>query len=343
MKYSDLTYYLLVILCLVAASCTADGGMYDFPDSGDRALITDANVNFVISFSANPSTRVNESEGLASERTISDVHVYTFQENQFVEEVQYVLIGGKDGDASRNITGKLSEVYAADLPMEFVVIANTGKREIGSARMVKGGSKAKLYEQLVFSFQKDGNWSGNIPMWGLGVIENVKNGDNNFGALKLVRAVAKVNVTVAGGAGLENFRIAEIRLHRYNTEGYCAPLENGSPSIPPSSTLADDADFLTSGVLDGEQGNKFENKFYIAEHKNVGVDDKDKVYLTIAAEVREVEKTYTVQFSTKEGAYDVLRNNIYLFNITGVDKVTSALSYEVKQWEEEIVDVPSFD
>ena len=83
---------------------------------------------------------------------------------------------------------------------------------------------------------------------------------------------------------------------------------------------------------------------YIPEHKNIGItDESKKVYLTINAKVREVEKTYTVQFSTNGNPYDVLRNHLYVFNITSVDNVTASLNYEVKQWENVIIDVPAFN
>lgn len=339
MKYSDPTYYLLVALCLIITSCNAETD--DFPENKGQAWVTDARINFVLNFPASSSTRASEGYETESERTIDDIHVYTFQDDRFIEEIQYLMIDGKDGDVSRNIDGKLSGTYVSGAPMDFVVIANAGNKGVPRAEMAEGDSKAALYRQLSFDYEgKD--WSKNIPMWGEGTIGSLKSEDNNFGALDLVRAVAKVNVTVAGGAGLENFEITEIRLYRYNTKGYCAPTgESGNPSIPPGSEIA--SGYLTSGALSGNQGNLFENKFYIAEHQNKGTAEDKKVYLSITAKVRDVEKNYTVPFSEGKNPYDVLRNHIYVFNITSVDKVTAALTYEVKQWENIDVDVPSFD
>lgn len=53
-------------------------------------------------------------------------------------------------------------------------------------------------------------------------------------------------------------------------------------------------------------------------------------------------KTYTIPFSENGKDYDVLRNHIYVFNITSV-KMDVTLEYEVKAWEIENIDVPSFD
>jgi hypothetical protein len=344
MKYSNLTYYLLTILCMMAVSCSTDGGIDDFPDTKEPILVKDAQINFVFTLPTDPSTRASEDDGLKGERTIDNIHVYTFQDYKLVEEIQYFLIDGKDGDIRRNINGKLSETYDATKPMEFVVIVNAENRGVNNLKINKGQKRADFYKQLSFDFNKNQDWSTNIPMWGMGTITKIKTGENNFGTLELVRAIAKVNVTVADGAGLENFEITEIRLHHYNTKGYCTRIANQSPSIPDNSTIAGDTEYLTSGPLSGKEGNRFENKFYIPEHKNIGItDESKKVYLTINAKVRGVEKTYTVQFSTNGKPYDVLRNHLYVFNITSVDNVTASLNYEVKQWEYITVDVPAFN
>ena len=90
MKYSHLTYYLLAILCMMATSCVSDGVMGDCPiDNNDQAvLIEGGKVNFALTFPTSSTRGINgSSEGLASERTINDVQVYTFVGGKFVEKV----------------------------------------------------------------------------------------------------------------------------------------------------------------------------------------------------------------------------------------------------------------
>ena len=97
MKYSHLTYYLLAILCMMATSCVSDGVMGDCPiDNNDQAvLIEGGKVNFALTFPTSSTRGINgSSEGLASERTINDVQVYTFVGGKFVEKVKYILISG---------------------------------------------------------------------------------------------------------------------------------------------------------------------------------------------------------------------------------------------------------
>lgn len=344
MKYSKLTYYLLTILCIITTSCVTDGVMDSCPDTNTSPkLVKDARINFSLTFPSNTATRAIDN-GIVDERTIDNVHVYTFQQDKFIEEIEYVVIDGKDGDISRNIDGILKETYTDKAPMEFVVIVNAENKGVSNTLINKGDSKATLYKKLIFNFDNKKDWSKNIPMWGVGEIKSLTVGDNNFGSLDLIRAVSKVNVTVDGGQGIKDFEITEIQLHKYNTQGYCAPLAENSPSIPTSSKIS--TGYLTSGTLNGTAGNSFENKFYIPEHKNIGVDNSKQLELIIKAKVKGQNKDYTIEFKDDNGnIFDVYRNNIYVFNITSVkmDDVTSTLRYEVKKWEYINVDVPSFN
>lgn len=347
MKYSHLTYYLLAILFMMATSCVSDGVMGDCPiDNNDQAvLIEGGKVNFALTFPTSSTRGINgSSEGLASERTINDVQVYTFVGGKFVEKVKYILISGTNGDATRFVEGKLTETYMTGTAMDFVVMVNTESKGVQSPTMTKGNSKADLYKQLVYSYEGK-NWSTNIPMWGEGTIASIQSGEYNIGELTLQRAIAKVNVTVNDGKGLENFEITNVSLHNYNNGGYCAPTNaNGQPSIPTNVVKATTP--LSAGSLSGTQGNNIENKFYIPEHKNIGVDKAEQLYLKIEAKVKGQIKYYDIMFSENGSDYDVLRNYMYVFNITNVKvevDVNPILEYEVKIWEEKTVNIPSFN
>lgn len=342
MKYSKLTYYLLAVLCIMATSCVTDGVMDDNIMNIPGDPIKGGKINFSLTFPGMSSTWAidGEADDSANERTINDVQIYTFVKGKFVEQVKYVLIGGVNGEATRFIEGKLSETYATGISMDFIVITNAENKGVHDVNMNPGDSKNDLYRQLVFGYIKDTDRSINLPMWGEGTIESVRSGENNIGELMLKRAVAKVNVMVNDGKGIIDFKITEVQLHNYNTQGYCAPIENDGPSIPGNSTLS--ADFLTSGILNGTEGNKVENKFYIPEHQNTGAQTEKKVYLVIKAMARGKEKSYKIPFSENGKDYNVLRNHMYVFNITSV-KMDVTLDYEVKVWDEENIDVPSFD
>lgn len=345
MKYSNLTYYLLAILCAMATSCVTDGVMDDCAIKSQTELIEGGKVNFAINFPTT-STRaiIGESDGTENERTVNDVQVYTFVKNQFVEKVQYILISGKNGDTTRYVEGKLAEAYITGTSMDFVVIVNAGSKGVPSVSISKGDSKDDLYQQLAYTFDVKKDWSKDIPMWGEGTIPSIISGDLNIGSLTLQRAIAKVNVTVNDGNGLANFKITKVNLHNYNNGGYCAPVAGKGPSIP--SNVIQTGNVLSSGELKAGEENRIENKFYIPEHKNAGVADDKRVYLTIETEVKGQPRTYKIEFKENESYYDVLRNYIYVFNITSVKMdidVTPTLEYEVKAWNEVTVDIPSFN
>lgn len=339
MKFSNLTYSLLTILCLMTTSCASDGLMDDssINGKGQGELIDGGDVNFAMTF---PTIDAQENDGTQAERTINDVQIYTFVENEFVEKIEYVLISGKDGDATRNVIGRLVETYSSAAPIDFVVIVNAAEIGLSDIKPSKGESKTKLYQRLLFNFNKTLNLAANIPMWGEGRIDSFQAETVNKGSLTLERAIAKVNITVNNGNGLSKFQITDVELHNFNTQGYCAPLDKMSPSVPASSGIS--SEVLSSGQLDQAEANRIENKFYIPEHKNIGAKDNEKIYLVINAKVDGKTKSYTVPFSRFGNDYDVLRNNLYVFNITGI-KMGVTLEYDVKAWEIKDIDVPSFD
>ena len=355
MKHSKLTYYLLAILCMIATSCVTNGVMDDCSDNGGEknpALIKGGRVNLILSFPAT-STRgltagSETDDGIEKERKINDVQIYTFVNDRFVEKVQNILISGANGATTRRVEGRLSETYTTEGNMEFVVITNAESKGVADINLTKGtDSKSTLYQQLLYTYPNNKDWTENIPMWGVGTIAlPITEGGYNAGEVTLKRAIAKVNVTVNNGNGLENFEITEIKLENYNTKGYCAPIptdKDGQPSIPADATRSNAA--LTSGNLSGNAGNNFINHFYIPEHKNIEVDDGQKVYLTITAKInKNSSKTYTLPFVENNNPYNVLRNYLYVFNIVSVKtEVDCTLTYEVLAWDNETVTVPPFN
>lgn len=352
MKYSKLTYYLLTILCMMATSCVTDGVMDECPDSSKNTeMVTDARVSLVLNFAINSSaTRAGEidgstTDGELNERKIEDVHIYAFQNNKFKEEVKYVSIFGTDGDKTRIIQGTLSEKYNPEIAVKFVVIANGENKKVITPNIPKLDSNTTpetLFSQLVFDYNSNDNWNTCIPMAGICEIKPLQEGDYNTAELQLTRAIAKVNVTVNEGRGLDNFRITQIRLCNYNTKGYC--IANTSPYIP--SSVSQSQTPISSKVFTGKEGDAYENHFYIPEHKNINVEKEKQIYLEIDAIVNNQQKTYELAFIHNGNSHNVLRNYLYVFNIRNVKMETNVeptLEYEVKLWEEEIVDIPSFN
>lgn len=350
MKHSKLTYYLLAILCIMATSCVTDGVMDECPDKSEN-MVSDARVKLVLNFAINDAaTRAGETDGSTTdgeegERKIKDVHIYAFQNGNFVEEVKYVSIFGKDGDKTRIIQGTLTESYNPNIAVKLIVIVNGKERGVitSSSPVVNSSTTPQsLYEQLVFDYSSPANWNTYIPMAGECVIQPLKSGKYNEEKLELTRAIAKVNVTVNEGKGIDNFRITQIRLCNYNTSGYCAA--NTVPYIPESVKRSGTP--LSSEVFKGSEGDQYENHFYIPEHNNIRVSKEKQVYIEIDAIVKNKVETYRLDFIHNGSTHNVLRNYMYVFNIQNVNmdmEATPSLKYEVKLWEEKTVDIPSFE
>lgn len=349
MKHSKLTYYLLAILCIMATSCVTDGVMDECPDKSVN-MVSDARVKLVLNFAINnAATRAGEADGSTTdgeidERKIKDVHIYAFQNDKFIEEVKYVSLLGSDGDKTRIIQGTLTESYNSRIPVKLVVIVNGEEKGVitpGNPTLTNTTTPQSLYNQLIYDYSNRNNWNTYIPMAGECEINPLQEGDYNTAKLELTRAIAKVNVTVNGGKGLDNFRITQIRLCNYNTKGYCAA--NTTPFIPESVTRSKTP--MSSEVFSGKEGNSYENQFYIPEHKNIEMPQEKQVYLEIDAMVKNESKKYRLDFIYKNNTHDVIRNFLYVFNIQSVkmDDVTPTLEYEVKAWKEVTVDIPSFN
>jgi len=324
--------------------------MDECPDSSkNQQIVKDARVSLVLNFAINSSvTRAGETDGdhtdgEIKERKIKDVHIYAFQNNQFKEEVKYVSIFGTDGEITRTIQGRLLESYDANIAVKLVVIVNGGNKKVitSSNPIINSNTTPKaLYDQLVFNYNANDDWSTYIPMTGICEIQPLQEGDYNTAKLELTRAVAKVNVTVNEGKGLDNFRITEIRLCNYNTSGYCASNDLSEPYIP--TDVQQSTTPISSGTITDAEMNAYENHLYLPEHKNIGVTDK-KAYLEIDAMVKGESKTYTLAFAQNGNPHDVLRNYMYVFNIRSVKMdIDVGIDYEVAIWDEKEIEVAPF-
>lgn len=348
MKYFKLTYYLLFI-CIVAASCSTDDSI--IPDQTGEEV----RVQLTIQFPEAATRATSESEGIDNERNISNVRLYVFETDgtsyKFKEEAYVASTSDADGSGNRTITGILSKGYSNGI--KLVALANLENKRLDFGSLpVEGTSLADFYQTLKYTRTAANQWpvDGNdqLPMWGECDMEAPQPGFNN-GSLTLIRAVAKVEVLINGGKGFSDtpfFKISQIEV-RHNDRGYCTPgSDTNTPNVPmePERVMTKYA---------GSTDYACENRIYIPEQKNTGdVNEDSKVLLNLTAFINETgdkTKTFTIKFK-KNGTgadFDVLRNNVYVFNIISVKiekeiPVEITLSYTVKEWEEINIPVTPF-
>lgn len=352
MRYSKLTYCLLAFLCLATTSCIQNELIEEYPIEQENPVQVHLTLNMP------QATSTDIQAGTVGEQYINDVHVYVFGQNgSFIEKANKVYISGTDGDATRTIIGVLESDYQHQSNIEIIVLTNLTARGITPTSV---SNKNALYNQLKYTYTPGQDWvfptqgtKKYIPMWGTCSLAAIQEKDINQASLSLIRAIAKVDVTLNGGTGFDHFKLKTVKVCNYNTQGYCIPVSDETmvaPSIPQSALTNKN---ITFTATTGEQKAGIQNKIYIPEYKNKGVSDSQISYLEITGELttssnQTVSKTYKIDFKVngKGDTFDILRNNWYKFNITSISQdvnVTTQCSYEVEKWELMDVDVPPFN
>lgn len=227
------------------------------------------------------------------------------------EEYQFV------GDLSHITTMAEGESY------KFMVLANCPTVEKGSL------------DNLTYNISSIAYDKGFIPMWGVKTITLTGDELQDLEVIDLLRAVAKVEVTIASGV---TATISDVKLTRYNEMGYCLPY--GYASVSSTGELNTDG-CMNEYRLMKSDGLAFHydetNKkyfIYVPEYDNLLPADE---YTQIALKVNDADNY--IQFTNYAGGvstgerFDLVRNHIYRYTITGVETSGQLiLNYQVADW-----------
>lgn len=175
-----------------------------------------------------------------------------------------------------------------------------------------------------------------IPMWGVTTAQfNLTPGvSEQIGEIKLLRSMAKVEIIM----NADGYTIDNIAVDKSNTQGYCLP--KGYDSVSETEQLdmegTDPASFhpfttFENPPIKKEQDGKY--YIYLPEYKNTETSAA-KIQVTVNRETYELEfKNY--ENGTPTGApYDIVRNHIYRYTITGVNDGELTFEYRVLLWDE---------
>lgn len=331
---------LLLLLAATLASCVYDDAPVLRNDDGRQAV----QVTFTLAAGNAPTdTRaegptwgdvyLNEN-GTAWERAIApdDLHVllYTAADNGYVARVEN-LVYFRNDDGTYTYHGQLTadaDDLTPDTEYKIMVFANCG---------INNDTETNISTLANTTFTRDG--ADYIPLWGVKTttLALTPGTADNLGDIDLLRAMAKVEVTLSDALTGE-YTLSSITLNRYNTTGYCLPAgyatasqttdldrEDGTAPISfnPNESLAANALFTIS--TDGNTA-----VCYLPEYE---AKDANPAVLTITLN----GKAYTLDLkdytSDNGGYYDLVRNHIYRYTITGVQDGELAVSYRVLPWE----------
>ncbi len=288
---------------------------------------------------------------VADENNIQTIDILAFEPNGGT----YIYSAGCNGsDITTDGGDARRKTFTVNLrqgDFDLVMVANA--RNLLAASALIGKNKAQALESLAASVS--GKWPADgsrpIPMWG--DVGDIKVDDNTSltgsDAVKLIRMLARVDVSVTGTAAA-NFRLADVRVYNYNTQGSLVPLPGSwdtsdpnspkasAPTVPASSTLIE-GPLVYDGTAIDVSANKCEREIYIFESENhtslshnAGKGLLQRTCLVVGG-IYDANGNgnftddgpatyYRVDFSNGQGTaqtfLDVLRNHLYVFNITSV-------------------------
>ena len=209
---------------------------------------------------------------------------------------------------------------------KFVVLANFT------------ANNTNLTDLASITYNQDAEY---IPMWGvLKSYFNFAAGERtNIGSIDLLRAMAKVEVSFSDDFPTDEYTIGNVILSPYNTKGNCLPA--GYASVDATGELdreeASPASFNPLASKSSTAPLPFTNengKYYIYLPEYDNGTDAAKITVIVNGETYELEfKDYENGAPKEETQYDIVRNHIYRYTITGVNNGKLVIQYRAMLWE----------
>lgn len=356
-----LLYMLSVVLCTGLFSCTAYEEMDDIPSAGKGGEVK---VSFVLNIPSSRSTTGGSDldDNYYWERYINetDIRAFVFIGDKYQEEVKGLYIDPVSNEQNqiRTITGMISSQYEGQ-QVQLVVLTNMASRGVKPFTLWAGMNKKELYEKLVYKYNEAWTFSeaeteSYIPMWGIsGEFSIEPDVLNHAGEIYMYRAIAKIDIKVNDGNGIDNFTIKKIELVNVPSEGYCASLNYGEVNVEkgeafkhasvPATSVA-----LKDTLLVFEEGEKYkiENRIYVPEMTKYKPYPYFRIRIHTTAGIYEDERVYDIYMRDKQTdnqtTFEILRNHKYVINIktiTSTDEVK--VGYRINTWGQgTTVDIP---
>lgn len=374
MKIHFTSYITTVLLALALGSCNI---MDDSPCTDQSPqTVTPVQVGFTLTTGEVSSRAITEGEQVGTGReNYIDIPNKDFMFLLFSTEGKYLTTFevdnitqlSEDNGQKYYVRGELSEAYP---DFKLVVLANWGNAypDVSTFTSETTIEKVCTATSAVYSYSSDFNIDTDlIPMFGVHTYNNVEWRADLLTDLPdevdLLRAMAKIEVKCSA----EGFKLSEVKLHRYNTKGYCAPTGvvddtqndwgytdnevcNHKVHIPANSVSQQELDFEPTEDGFIAYVPEFDNTTNVSERTYVEVSlvhaddntpvtlDETNIYFCLYDETNGTPIEYT--------DFDIVRNHWYTYTIKNVDDGKLILCFEilVKPWDEkDIITIPPFE
>lgn len=318
-------------------------------DTGNNTRIGQSGGKQIASRSEDDET---EDPGTEMENSIdfSKFHVVFYQANQqmagILQNMVLVHLGGNIYRLTGSLPVSNKVLVGNHFEGKMVVYANFNMSEDDLQKSYNDTGIA----QKSFDYEANPKY---LPMWG---VKNVSftltaGKRQDFSDIDLLRAVAKVRVSLSSKMKSDGWSIYSMQLFNYNNKGNCMPKKYAECEQTASLTHEDFENFYDSKQTGGIT--MTENvPIYLPEYQNTGKKEADrcviKLKLKLNENVENNEKEYTLRFidytdSGAEGTTvnDIVRDHYYTFEVYKDSNGKNLVKLTVRKWKvlehEEIV------
>ena len=271
----------------------------------------------------------NDDLGNDYDNRINDLQVVIYEGNTFKCKVTNLSFYKNEEKNKYTYLGSISETLTANTVYKIMVFANCANIT----------SETDL-SALSYTYSENMD----IPMWGVitQTLSLEPGSRQELDDISLLRAFAKVEVSM----NVEGYTLQSVSIDNSNKQGYCLPKDYtlvGNTTDLDREEATDittfnpykDSEKIEDRTFTNENGTYY---IYLPEYNNS--TNAAKIQVTVKNNTTNEEKPYDLEFKDYvNGAptgdpYDIVRNHIYRYTITGVNDGELTFEYRVLLWDE---------